>query len=765
MALPINSNSLNLPYGIYVSTDEDVDVKYRVADDSARDSLITYQLCKIGHVIYHVADNKRYVLTQYPTEGSLTGVIWEEIQSGGGGIPVISNWNPEGQSSEYPDTTGVSSGVWDIQGLSTEPYQFLTGDLTGQDVSNGNALLWNGISWSIIEDTQSLPAANFFDYYINNINDFITAYNDLQLSNYQGANFYITGNVILGNDIILNLRKSIKIIGLGGKIIFKWQHSTTYFDTWKFIIDVESSSGYAWNLTFKDIYLFGSDGSTSHNMTNVNTKTIIQVGTDSSHAIGAHSTKIVFDNVQFWDIVGGTGYTGVRNGVINYKLKLGWSTSLYFNNCQYAHHVGTTPPYTTMSLLPFGINHEHNADDGGMIALNVKAQKKHPDIQNDTGFDYEFVGNNFNGYNPIFGGDETAQCRVHNLSPSVQKSNLWLDLPISTNYIPDDYLFINESTGTNGAGNNIKKIKISDLPDSHNFNIIRTNHDLDIEPTSTEIPNPEDGDTGIILLSDSTVEFWSYNSGWSKDFMRRANVAFAMPSSDAEDVPPTGTNASVSDFLIKILDIGILEYWVNLETIGWHKLAKFEGGAGGGGHEIQENGAASPQEDVLNIITNGLEVVVFNVSGVSTDIELKFKANTDVDMTGVQDTDIVHYNAVTEKFEPNPSKVFDDILHSVEANVSADGQLSIIVPHGYKVDSVVITENSGNAAGDISIGNIASGGQVVSGQSILADDDIKATLVDSNGVYFSMVNDTDLFISSTAWGSSSVTVYFTMIKI
>jgi len=185
----------------------------------------------------------------------------------------------------------------------------------------------------------------------------------------------------------------------------------------------------------------------------------------------------------------------------------------------------------------------------------------------------------------------------------------------------------------------------------------------------------------------------------------------------------------------------------------------------GGGHEIQENSVATTQEDALNIITNGLEVVVFNISGVSTDIELKFKANTDVDMTGVQDTDVVHYNSITGKFEPIASKVFDDILHSVEANISADGQLSTIVPNKYICSSVVITEDSGNNAGNISIGNIASGGQVVSGQPVLADDDIKAQLVDANGVYFSTVNDTDLFISSDDWNGASVTIYFTFIRV
>jgi len=71
--------NLNLPYGIYVSTNADLDVKYRVANNTARDALITNKLVKVGFVIYNESDNKRYWLKTYPTEGSLTGVEWEDI--------------------------------------------------------------------------------------------------------------------------------------------------------------------------------------------------------------------------------------------------------------------------------------------------------------------------------------------------------------------------------------------------------------------------------------------------------------------------------------------------------------------------------------------------------------------------------------------------------------------------------------------------------------------------------------------------------------
>ena len=85
--------TFDLNSSVYVSTDDDLDAKYRVSNDTERDALITGQLVKIGHSIYHVADNKHYSLSAYPTIGSLTGAVWTEIGggSGGGGTGVV-NW-------------------------------------------------------------------------------------------------------------------------------------------------------------------------------------------------------------------------------------------------------------------------------------------------------------------------------------------------------------------------------------------------------------------------------------------------------------------------------------------------------------------------------------------------------------------------------------------------------------------------------------------------------------------------------------------------
>lgn len=67
------------PHSIEIKGSQDIDKKYRVANDAARNALITDQKIEVGHVVFHVADGLRYKLETYPTTGSLTGVVWKRI--------------------------------------------------------------------------------------------------------------------------------------------------------------------------------------------------------------------------------------------------------------------------------------------------------------------------------------------------------------------------------------------------------------------------------------------------------------------------------------------------------------------------------------------------------------------------------------------------------------------------------------------------------------------------------------------------------------
>ena len=92
--------------------------KFRVANDTQRDALITGDLVKLGHIIYHETDDKHYTLKAYPTYGDLTGVVWEEF---GNGVaqdtspPLVSTITV---SHDYKEITVNWSAVADNDGVT-----------------------------------------------------------------------------------------------------------------------------------------------------------------------------------------------------------------------------------------------------------------------------------------------------------------------------------------------------------------------------------------------------------------------------------------------------------------------------------------------------------------------------------------------------------------------------------------------------------------------------------------------------------------------
>jgi hypothetical protein len=195
----------------------------------------------------------------------------------------------------------------------------------------------------------------------------------------------------------------------------------------------------------------------------------------------------------------------------------------------------------------------------------------------------------------------------------------------------------------------------------------------------------------------------------------------------------------------------------------WFEVTNTKEGGGSSGRTWRENDVDLTDRAAVNFLTNGNGTLMTDDSGDDeTEVSLQFALNTDVDMTGVQDGDVVNFNSSSSKYEPISTAPFDDVLLSTEANLSADGQLSIILPAGYKIDTIILLETSSNAAGNISVGSTSLGTDIVSAVTVGADADLLATLAT---VYFSSVNDTDLFISSSAWGSGIVQIYFTFIKV
>ena len=103
------------------------------------------------------------------------------------------------------------------------------------------------------------------------------------------------------------------------------------------------------------------------------------------------------------------------------------------------------------------------------------------------------------------------------------------------------------------------------------------------------------------------------------------------------------------------------------------------------------------------------------------------------------------------------------IVQAKAINLNSNSEISTnIIPAGYIISAIVLSETSGNAAGNISIGSTPLGFDV-----------INAETMGSNGVsrppigvdFFSLVSTQSLYISSTSWGSGVITVYMLLNKI
>lgn len=175
---------LDLPFGVYVSNRIDLDAKFRVINDAARDSLIIKDIIKAGHIIYHELDKKLYFLKTYPTYGDTTGVVWEELvkeQSNGSfkkddrGNFIIENFTTE----------SLAFGKGNYPNL---PFQSIFGSYAEQYFNENNTQYNNDKRLFVIGSGYKLndTTYTFSDYFVPSINELMTlidVYNDLSLEN------------------------------------------------------------------------------------------------------------------------------------------------------------------------------------------------------------------------------------------------------------------------------------------------------------------------------------------------------------------------------------------------------------------------------------------------------------------------------------------------------------------------------------------------------------------------------------------------------
>jgi hypothetical protein len=102
---------------------------------------------------------------------------------------------------------------------------------------------------------------------------------------------------------------------------------------------------------------------------------------------------------------------------------------------------------------------------------------------------------------------------------------------------------------------------------------------------------------------------------------------------------------------------------------------------------------------------------------------------------------------------------FDLIDFITLSNISAN--TDTVIPAGYRIMSLVCEETTGNAAGNISVGTITGGTNIVNSESLSANGLLDTALGTS---IFSTTSSQQIFISSSSWGSAAVDFHIRLEK-
>lgn len=112
------------------------------------------------------------------------------------------------------------------------------------------------------------------------------------------------------------------------------------------------------------------------------------------------------------------------------------------------------------------------------------------------------------------------------------------------------------------------------------------------------------------------------------------------------------------------------------------------------------------------------------------------------------------------------NKLYVDSLNTFTfqnlSGITGDTILNFQCPLKYRITSIIAEETVSFNAGNISIGLSVSTNEIVNSETVNADDVIDLPLGQK---FFSLVSDTDIYISSTAFGSGQITLYFKFEKV
>jgi hypothetical protein len=211
------------------------------------------------------------------------------------------------------------------------------------------------------------------NYFVTNLTEFLAAYSAIR-ANYAGGNIYITGEIIMTQNLFLDLR-GIEIIGR----FCIWRHYNSTLlnpnpaDVYKIIITRGSP-------TFRGVTFYGSSGQSSLALESGTNRHIIELNTTYT----GESITVNFESCNFYDVL-----CGIDSPVISVAMNMANNAGVIFNfnRCRISTHNNGS----IMNYAPLQISHTFVGASTTNIRVNVTDHIGVENTNKSTSLAFSFV--------------------------------------------------------------------------------------------------------------------------------------------------------------------------------------------------------------------------------------------------------------------------------------------------------------------------------------------------------------------------------------
>lgn len=159
--------------------------------------------------------------------------------------------------------------------------------------------------------------------------------------------------------------------------------------------------------------------------------------------------------------------------------------------------------------------------------------------------------------------------------------------------------------------------------------------------------------------------------------------------------------------------------------------------------------------DYLKLIKDTVEYVL-NID--------KLKDLLDVLLTASANGDVLIRDEDNDRFINTGTEELTNEIFRKSLNISSDQILNFDIPAAYSIEHIVM-ENTAISSVNVSIGSTMGNTDIVSAQNVNGSSFVVIKDSDLVNSYFDLYNETELYASSTSWGTSIVNIYFKFKKL